>query len=64
MKKEALSIWVLLAILLLHIPTAYAADCDPPGTVYRSGCPREVLVSSNCDASADPCTNFVLGPNQ
>src|SRR5205085_10780902 len=62
MKKGLLCLCILTSILLSQIPVAYAADCDPPGTVYRSGCPREVLYSSNCDASADPCVNFLLGP--
>jgi len=62
MKKELLSLWVLVALLLFQTPEAYATDCAPPGTVFRSGCPSEVLYSSNCDGSADPCYNFILGP--
>lgn len=54
MKKELLVMWVVLGILLSQVPIAFAGQCDPPGTVYREGCPREVLYSSTCE----PCDPF------
>ena len=53
MKKELLTIWVLLGILLSQVPMAFAGQCDPPGTVYREGCPTEVLDSSTCEEVSD-----------
>src|SRR5437868_11762013 len=40
---------------------AHALHCAPNGTVYREGCPREVLINSFCDEK-DPCVNWILGP--
>src|SRR5436853_716009 len=62
MKKEFLILWILTGLVLSQVPVIYAGHCAPDGTVYREGCPREVLVTSICDASADPCYNFLLGP--
>jgi hypothetical protein len=62
MKKELFSFWVLISILLLQIPMAMAQPrCNPNGTVYREGCPREVLINSLCEEK-DPCVNWILGP--
>src|SRR2546423_6188945 len=58
MKKELSILWMVTIFVLLQIPITYSVDCDPPGTVYREGCPREVLSSSNCQ-DCDP----TLGPN-
>ncbi|MEN3331555.1 MAG: hypothetical protein V7641_920 [Blastocatellia bacterium] len=60
MKKELFCLSLVIGLLVLQIPMGYAADCDTPGTVYRSGCPREVLKSSTCSEGADPCN--ILGP--
>jgi hypothetical protein len=57
MKKELLTIWILLGIVLSQVPMAFAGQCDPPGTVYREGCPREVLDSSTCNS----CDPFQIG---
>lgn len=57
MKQELSRLFVLLVLLLSQVPASYAADCAPPGTVYRTGCPREVLESStctDCDIFAQP----------
>jgi hypothetical protein len=48
MKKEPPILCVIMVFLISQIPMAYGADCYPPGTVFREGCPREVLQSSNC----------------
>ncbi|MEN3333271.1 MAG: hypothetical protein V7641_2636 [Blastocatellia bacterium] len=57
MKKELLCLWILIGLLLSQIPMAHAGHCDPDGTVYRTGCPGEVLSTSVCDL-CDPCHSF------
>src|SRR5438105_15575607 len=54
MKKESLALTILMGLLLSQLPIAYADECAPAGTVYRDGCPIEVLVSSLC-RDCDPC---------
>jgi hypothetical protein len=36
-------------MLLAQTPMAYAGACEPPGTVYKTGCPTVVLQSSTCE---------------
>lgn len=56
MEKERLYSVLLVCLLLGPFPV-YGQTCDPDGTVYRDGCPREVLASSlcqECDPSHPP----------
>jgi|GEM_PF-5283494 len=55
MKKQILISCFVVVVLLVSnwYVTQAQQDCAPPGTVYREGCPREVLVSSSCQG-CDP----------
>ena len=55
MKREVCILWMITIFVLSQAMISYGVDCYPPGTVFREGCPREVLVSSSC-LDCDPTT--------